>query len=836
MKEGPGGGSGALVAEAVEYLQSAGERVRFAPGQELLRRGDEVRRLYVILRGEVEVRLQGEGGLRMTVARLSAGATVGEMGLVTGDPASADVVAAGEVEALAYPGERFHTALDECEPFRRHVLARLADSLRATTLDAWSSFCRARALADLSALEGPAGALVAASLRMKKVERAISELAASPRPLAIRGEPGCGKLFAARTIHAAGPLRGGPLIVIDCSKLGEGEGLRSLLGSESPSNSRRRLAGFGAIHLADGGTLVLRRIDALAPDIQSSLEEALGELEAAGPEGFPRFRLVATSAQDLGAMSRRGGFDARLARRLSEEVLELPPLRDRRHDVLALARLFLGEFGAGQTLKFTKDAEAALLSHRYGHGNVQELREAVRLAALFAESGEVRQEHIFTGPKQQGVSTELDLTRSAALQWLLKGNRLQVVRLAVFAAFVTVAAVCLASASTPAGRVSNALVWGLWEPALILCFLLAGRIWCTACPLAFAGRALKLLTGGLDRAPPAWMKRWGLAVACAGFAFIIWIERALHMTREPRPTGFLLVGLMALAALFAVTYQREVWCRFICPLGTLGAAMTAPAALQVRANALVCGTQCTTHECFRGSPGRPGCSVFHHPLYASDSHACKLCLNCLSACPHGSVRLYLRTPLQAVWRQLGLSGALGPFSYGIFALSMAMLAAQEFPDLSGPWTLGALAGMCVALGYGIASLLPRLLCREEAARGSVAGRVGFSLIILAWGPLMAYQLKNIPVLQALFLRASEGSLLGRVLPAGGMGVLPVLQLAAVAAAWAGAVLALRKVRSGLEAEGSGIVRGWGWGLLHGICFLYAALAAALLVLGPILER
>jgi polyferredoxin len=451
------------------------------------------------------------------------------------------------------------------------------------------------------------------------------------------------------------------------------------------------------------------------------------------------------------------------------------------------------------------------------------LREAVKLAALFAEAGEVRHEHIFTGPKQEGLSTEIDLTRSSALRWLLKGSRLHALRLAVFASFVAVTVLCLTAASVPEGRLSNALVWGLWEPALILLFLVAGRVWCTVCPLATAGQVAKALTGGMDRSPPAWMKKGGLLIASAGFAGIIWIEQVFHMTSRPHATGYLLAALMGLAMFFAVVYQREVWCRYLCPLGMLGASLTAPAVLQVRANASVCGTNCKTHECFKGSASQAGCSVFHHPLYASDSHACKLCLNCITVCPHGSARLYLRMPFQAVWGQLGLSGALAPFSLSIFALSLVMLVYQETLWIGRPVTLSALAGLCVTVGYGLSAVLPKFLVRGGEGGSETTGRIGFALMVLAWGPLMAYQLKNIPLFRGLTLELSDGSPLQGIIPSGGMPLLLLFQSAAVLAALAGAMLVLWKVRRRLQGEGAR-PQSWGWGVLYGASLVYAVIA------------
>jgi NAD-dependent dihydropyrimidine dehydrogenase PreA subunit len=98
--------------------------------------------------------------------------------------------------------------------------------------------------------------------------------------------------------------------------------------------------------------------------------------------------------------------------------------------------------------------------------------------------------------------------------------------------------------------------------------------------------------------------------------------------------------------------------------------------LTVRSNPSVCATMCTTHECFKGSSTRPGCPVFHHPLYASEAHACKQCYECLRVCPHQSARLYLRLPFQSVWAQPDVGGALVPFALFLFFFAPAMLASQ----------------------------------------------------------------------------------------------------------------------------------------------------------------
>ena len=133
----------------------------------------------------------------------------------------------------------------------------------------------------------------------------------------------------------------------------------------------------------------------------------------------------------------------------------------------------------------------------------------------------------------------------------------------------------------------------------------------------------------------------------AGFLAIVWSERVFHMTENPMGSAVMLATLMAAAALFGVIYRGEVWCRHLCPLGRLAVAVAPASPLQLIAKRSVCASSCQTHECYKGSATIPGCTVFHHPIETAQAHHCKLCMDCLHSCPHGSVRVQARAPLRA---------------------------------------------------------------------------------------------------------------------------------------------------------------------------------------------
>ena len=399
--------------------------------------------------------------------------------------------------------------------------------------------------------------------------------------------------------------------------------------------------------------LVVRHVDALPRAAQEKLAAYLTAPHGGGPGTAAR--VVATTTADLPAAAREDRFDAALAGVLAASTVAVPRLSDRKVDVLPLVRLFLAARSGGGVPVLAQDAEHAFVSRRYRNRNVAELREAVELAADFAGAGEIRAEHIFAGPKSEAGPAEADLGGTRLAAWLIRPGTLTWLRRIVLASFAAVIGLSLAAPHRAAGRIANAVIWGVWEPAIIAAFLLAGRVWCTVCPLSTAGQLGQRLLA-LRRAPPGWLKRAGIWLGTVGFFAILWVERVFHMTSSPLPSGVLLLVLMGTAAAFAVVYQRETWCRYVCPLGTLAAGYALPAPLQVRANPSLCATYCTDHACYKGAGDTPGCSVFHHPLFASEGHQCKLCFNCVHVCPHGSAKLYAATGRVAARRPLGGDG------------------------------------------------------------------------------------------------------------------------------------------------------------------------------------
>jgi hypothetical protein len=290
----------------------------------------------------------------------------------------------------------------------------------------------------------------------------------------------------------------------------------------------------------------------------------------------------------------------------------------------------------------------------------------------------------------------------------------------------------------------------------------------------------------------------------------------------------LLLALFAAAIVSALVWRREVWCRYFCPLGNLGAIYSLPAVLTVRSNPSVCATMCTTHECFKGSKDLPGCPVYHHPLYANEAHACKQCWQCLRTCPHGSARLWLRLPLQSVWAQPDLGGALVPFALFLFFFAPAMLASQGsgWAGTLPGFTATALAAL--AATALVAPRLPRLLGAGDRPGPVLATRAAFTLLVLAWGPAMAFQLEHVHALGMIHLHAEPGGLAARLLPSGGLPLRLVDQVRVVLIAGALAGICLLGIGGRLRRDGEECPPAR-WRLLLALCLGYLAFCLALVL-------
>ncbi len=232
--------------------------------------------------------------------------------------------------------------------------------------------------------------MIAQSPLMRPVIETMERVAPSDANVLITGEHGTGKEVVAQWLHAASKRAGKPLVIVNAGGLSEGVAESEFFGHVRGAFTDARTDRIGCFELADGGTLFLDEIANLAPKLQAKLLRVLqtGEMQRVGSSRSVTVdvRVIAATNADIGAEIQAGRFREDLLYRLNTVEIGLPPLRDRKEDVLPLAAHSLGLYATRYEKKlsgFDQPAQSALLAHTWP-GNVRELAHAVERAVLMS--------------------------------------------------------------------------------------------------------------------------------------------------------------------------------------------------------------------------------------------------------------------------------------------------------------------------------------------------------------------------------------------------------------------------------------------------------------------
>ena len=270
---------------------------------------------------------------------------------------------------------------------------------------------------------------------MQPVVNAIEKVAPTNSTVLLLGETGTGKELVAQAVHERSPRARGPFVPVNCAAISETLMESEIFGHEKGAFTGAASARRGRLELADGGTLFLDEIGELKPELQAKLLRVLQERRFERVGGSRTItvdvRWIAATNRDLGAMIAAGTFREDLYHRLAVFPIRLPPLRERRHDLLPLADALLARIGGElgrPALQLDEAARERILLGAWP-GNVRELANVLERAAILADGDLLRGEDLQISITVSGIGpagrTMADIERDAILRALeeVGGNR-----------------------------------------------------------------------------------------------------------------------------------------------------------------------------------------------------------------------------------------------------------------------------------------------------------------------------------------------------------------------------------------------------------------------------
>lgn len=271
--------------------------------------------------------------------------------------------------------------------------------------------------------------IIGRSDKMENVFRLIERVAPARSTVLITGESGTGKELAAKSIHESSPRKNNPFVVVNCSNIPSDLLESELFGHTKGAFTGAIAAKKGLFEVADGGSIFLDEIGDLRPETQVRLLRVIQEREFT-PIGDTSLtsvdvRIIAATNVDLKEAVRNGTFREDLYYRLSVVPIELPPLRERREDILPLAQHFIRKYNEenARTISESMSPEVlSLLENYYYPGNVRELENIIERAVVIAPTDEITVECLrpeVRDPelaremivRSEGSSDEIDISR-----------------------------------------------------------------------------------------------------------------------------------------------------------------------------------------------------------------------------------------------------------------------------------------------------------------------------------------------------------------------------------------------------------------------------------------
>ena len=657
---------GVLGDDVLKAIAQSLQLLKLAPDQEIYREGQAAAGAYLLKWGSVEIYRTSPVGKTHIIYR-SAGEMFGYLPLVTeqvGETYQAGAIALSNCEIWFLPQQAFTTLLHNF-PTIQTVLNRLL----VTDLNHFGERL-AQEQARIQGLQSYLHAIpdhdpVGTSKASQKLSQLIDTATQDIQPILLQAPTGGGKSFVAGTIHRKSGLHDHPFAEIDCAQLP-----RDATGAQITDALFGQAGGMlGLLTLLERGTLLIDNAHLLSRTDGDRLCHYLqtGEVIPNPPPGTPPLtppqpqqswvRVILASPQKLDWLD------------TPTHTIRLSSLTQRKADIPQFAQHFLDRFCREQgkePLHLDQADLRRLISYHYP-GNLRELAGILQRAVTMTPPGQsVIPEQVLWSVQSPKNAFRIDLLNH--IPWLRSfllsdwwPERFWVLIMLVFVPIVVL------GYTGPQNREASAtlnLFWAWWWPMYLFLFAFVGRVWCAVCPFMITAEWLRKISlwiwpRQLLPWPTRWLNRWGAWLLFAGFVAIYLWEKLWDLPHHAYLSAWLLLVITAGAVIFSLIYERRLWCRYLCPIGGMNGMFAKLSMVELRSTQQVCGSQCSTFGCYKGSDVVPvnfpdalpnegqatgGCPLYSHPAQLPDNRDCVLCMTCLKACPNRSVQVNLRFP------------------------------------------------------------------------------------------------------------------------------------------------------------------------------------------------
>ena len=665
--------------EAVQETISLAEHKVFAEDSIISNEGDLPDYFFIIISGEVKIFQFSEEGTENTLAVLKEGESFGEIPLLTGESHRTSTKTITPTSLLVLSRKNFNrlcarnseVSMSLIKGFAVRLMEKDAEIVKAGEKErAYQQFVSQQD--DLSLPE-----LIGQTKVINRLREKLNEAAQNDLPVLICGEPGTEGLVVAGNIHKNSPHSSAPFLSMDAENIAlEGYGAIQesdsgmlqlemaqssvLFGYEDKAFSFSKARGLGLLQICRQGSVVIRNIDKLTKGVQEKLLDYLhnGTFMTVGSQKpiSSNARIIATTSKNLDTFAEIGEFSRDLLLLLQSNQMAVPPISKRKSDLRLLVDfIIIMECFKTPDRKLIKgvspEAYQRIMEYDWP-GNMDELQIVIRRAINLAQGDYLMPEDIFIGMAPPEGKYTINLLQFDNVKKYFSSRSihvwLQVVTATVFSLIFLMS---FAGSRSPNSNISLLLVWAMWEPLLVISWFIGARIWCSVCPMGAVNDLLSRI-GKKKLKVPAFIRDYGVYISAVGLAVIILAEVATKMHYSPRATGFLLLSIVSFAMLSGILFDRRVWCRYLCPLGTLGAVFSGCSIVEWRSNNSICDSSCKDNICYKGDTVTRGCPLYQGPFSLHSNQNCILCGNCVKLCPHDSPAFNLRVPGHELWAAL----------------------------------------------------------------------------------------------------------------------------------------------------------------------------------------